>query len=340
VKRFFAILIITPALSLVAWGASRLLNYENRVVRAAEQIARIRTDQEYGEEGLTYIKKLLPTTEQIEVEGGAVTVDNTWLHEALDGYEKETDAQKRLAKLNQVEGWLRDLDDHLRRAQSLAASEADSSEAREKLRSILMRREFQKEQETPLGRLVKEVRQKITDFLREIISGIGRLIERLFGASARNGWFSIVLIVVLFLAAAYGVVRMARAIRPKKGRDKKRRVLGEEIPAGTTSGDLAEAALASAQAGDFRAGVRNLYLSLLYELNDRGLIELDESATNHEYLAKVSNVVSVASPMRYLTDRFDYFWYGKFPSSEEEFSICLSRYEEAMDQARALGQSA
>jgi Domain of unknown function (DUF4129) len=340
VKKVFAILIITPVLSLVAWGASRLLNYENRVVRAAEQIARIRTDQEYGEEGVSYIKKLLPRTEQIEVEGGAVTVDNTWLHEALDGYEKETDAQRRLAKLNQAEGWLRELDEHLRRAQSVAAGDAGAREAREKLRSILMRREFQTEQETRLGRLVKEVRQKITDFLREVFSAIGSLIERLLGAGARSGWFSVVLIVALLLAAAFGVVRMARAIRPNKRRDKKRRVLGEEIPAGTTSGDLAEAALASARAGDFRAGVRNLYLSLLYELNDRGLIELDESATNHEYLERVSSVASVASPMRYLTDRFDYFWYGKFPSSEEEFAICLSRYEEAMDQARALGQPA
>jgi hypothetical protein len=302
-------------------------------------VARIKTDREYSEEGVTYIRKLLPPSEQVEVEGGVVAVDNTWLHEALDGYEKETDSQKRLAKLNEVEGWLRELDEHLRRAQSPAVS-ADATESREKLRSILARPEFQPQQETRLGRIVKEVRQKIGSLLVEIYSAFGRMIERLFGASAANGWFSIVLMVVLFLAAALGVVRMARAIRPRKHQEKKRVVLGEEIPAETTSRDLAEAALASARAGDFRVGVRNLYLSLLYELNERGLIELDESATNHEYLARVSSVASVAAPMRYLTDRFDYFWYGKFSSSEEEFSSCLARYEEAMDQVRALAQSA
>jgi hypothetical protein len=314
-----------------------LLNYENRVVRAAEQVARIKADREYSEEGVSYIKKLLPKTEQIEVEGRVVTVDNTWLHEGLGDYEKETDAQRRLAKLNETEGWLRELDEHLRRAES-AASEAEASESRERLRSILARPEFQPEQQTRLGRLVKEVRQKITNFLGEIYSGFGRLIERLFGATAKSGWVSMVLIVALFLAAAYGVVRMARAIRPRKRHDKKRRVLGEEIPEGATSRDLAEAALKSARAGDFRAGVRNLYLSLLCELSDRGLIELDESATNHEYLERVASLGSVASPMRYLTDRFDYFWYGKFPSTEEEFSTCLARYQEAMDQARALSQ--
>jgi HKD family nuclease len=338
-KRVCVVVIIFLAMAGATSGAERLLNYENRVVRAAEQVARIKTDREYSEEGVSYIKKLLPKTEDIEVEGRVVTVDNTWLHEGLGDYEKETDAQRRLAKLNETEGWLRELDEHLRRAESAPASESDASESREKLRSILARPEFQPEQETPLGRLVKEVRQRITNFLREIYSAFSRLIERLFGASAKSGWFSVVLIIALFLAAAYGVVRMAKVVRPRKRPDKKRRVLGEEIPAGATSRDLAEAALRSARAGDFRAGVRNLYLSLLCELSDRRLIELDESATNHEYLERVSSLASVASPMSYLTDRFDYFWYGKFPSTEEEFSTCLARYHEAMDQARALSQS-
>lgn len=338
-KRVCAVLMITLAMVGAISGAARLLNYENRVVRAAEQVARIKADREYSDEGVSYIKKLLPRTEQIEVEGRVVTVDNTWLHEGLGDYEKETDAQRRLAKLNEMEGWLRELDEHLRRAESPAASEADASESRERLRSILARPEFQPEQETRLGRLVKEVRQKIANFLGEIYSAFGRLIERLFGASAKSGWVSVVLLVALFLAAGYGAVRTARAIRPRKRREKTRRVLGQEIPAGATSRDLAEAALESARAGDFRAGVRNLYLSLLCELSDRGLIELDESATNHEYLERVSTLASVASPMSYLTDRFDYFWYGKLPSTEEEFSTCLARYQEAMDQARALSQS-
>ncbi len=340
VRSFNALLVITLALSCVASGASRLLNYESRVVRAAEQVARIRTDQDYSEEGVSYIKKLLPRSEQIEVEDGVVAVDNTWLHEALDAYEKEAGAQKRLAKLNETEGWLRELDEHLRRAQSPEARNDDASASRDKLRGILARPEFQADQETRIGRFVKEVREKIAGFLNEIYLAFNRLIERLFGASARSSWLSVVLIVALFLAAAIGVIRMARKIRPRKRRDKKRRVLGEEIPAGTSSRDLAEAALTSARAGDFRAGVRNLYLSLLYELSERGLIELDDSATNHEYLARVSSLASIATPMSYLTDRFDYLWYGKFHSSEEEFSTCLARYQEAMDQARLRGESA
>ncbi|HSO74346.1 MAG TPA: DUF4129 domain-containing protein [Blastocatellia bacterium] len=340
VRFLIELMVITLGLSSLAAGASRLLDYEGRVVRAAEQVARIRTDPDHSQEGVSSIKKLLPRSEQIEVEGGTVSVDNGWLHEALDAYEKETDAGKRLAKLNETEASLRELDQHLRRAQSQGVRNDEASDARDKVRGILARREFQTEQETRLGRFVKEVRQKIANFLNEIYMAFGNLIERLFGATARSGWFSIVLIAALFLAAAIGVIRMARRVWPRRRRDRKRRVLGEELPEGTTSRDLADAALASARAGDFRAGVRNLYLSLLYELSERGLIELDDSATNHEYLARVSSLALVATPMSYLTDRFDYFWYGKFPSSEEEFSTCLARYNEAMDQARVAGQSA
>src|SRR4029078_9574560 len=119
-----------------------------------------------------------------------------------------------------------------------------------------------------------------------------------------------------------------------------RLVLGEEISADGTSRELAEAGFAAARAGDFRTAVRKLYVSLLYEMNERNLIELDESATNHEYLRKVSRFGVLAAPMAYLTDRFDHVWYGMFPSSTEEFAVYRSRYEEAMESTRSLSEQA
>ena len=117
-------------------------------------------------------------------------------------------------------------------------------------------------------------------------------------------------------------------------------MLGEEIPADGTSRQLAEAGLAAARAGDFRTAVRKLYVSLLYELSERNLIELEDSATNHEYLNKASRLSGLAGPMRYLTDRFDYVWYGMFPSSEDDFAAYLVHYEEAMARARTLSEQA
>jgi len=48
----------------------------------------------------------------------------------------------------------------------------------------------------------------------------------------------------------------------------------------------------------------------------------------------------LGGPMRYLTDRFDYVWYGMFPSSAGEFAAYHERYQEAMERARVLGEQA
>ncbi|HKA21809.1 MAG TPA: DUF4129 domain-containing protein [Blastocatellia bacterium] len=321
-----------------AAAGSRLLNYENRVVRAAEQIERIKTDREYGEEAIIYIKKeLLPRSEQIEFEGNTVTVDNTWLHEILDSYASEKDPQQKIAKLNNASGRLRSLDDHLRRVE--ADSAVESSDAGERIREILSRPAYQPEPETPIGAFLRKVLRKIRGVLGEIYSALTRLLERLLGAGAGSGWIGNVLLVVIILLGLLAVVRFGRKIRRPQGKRKKTRVvLGEEVALDSTSRDLAEAGFAAARAGDFRTAVRKLYVSLLYELSERGLIELEDSATNHEYLRKAARFAGVAAPMRYLTDRFDYVWYGMFPASEDDFADYLARYMEAMENVRIVNQ--
>jgi hypothetical protein len=115
-------------------------------------------------------------------------------------------------------------------------------------------------------------------------------------------------------------------------------VLGEEIDAGTTPKVLVDAALAAAKSGDFRLAIRKLYVSLLYDLADRGLIELEDSATNRDYLARASSHRPLVQPMRFLTDRFDHVWYGMYPTSEEDFSNCMEHYRQAIQSATALAE--
>ena len=330
---FLLILLI----AVEASAAARLLNYENRVVRAAEQIERIKTDIDYSEEGVSYIKRLLPRTEPIEVKGREVTVDNTWLYVLLDSYAGERDPQQRLAKLNEIAGRLRALDDHLQHAET-ATSETGTP--RDKIREILNRPAYQPEQETAVGGFIKRVLRKARDFGGEILSSLGRLIEKVLGSGSSNVWVSKLVLILVACGALFAGVYLVRRVRrvPGPKRKKTRTVLGEEILAEGTSQDLAEAGLAAARAGDFRAAVRKLYVSLLYELFERNLIELDESATNHEYLNKVSRFAQLAGPMQYLTDRFDYVWYGMFPSSEADFADYLASYQTAMRGARTLGE--
>lgn len=329
--------LLTLLLAAEATAAARLLNYENRVVRAAEQIERIKTDRDYAEDGIIHIKGLLPRSEQIEFEGREITVDNVWLYSVLDSYAREKDPQLRVALLNEAGGRLRALDDHLRRAEAADATEGGS--ARQKLREILSRPAYQPEQETVVGAFVKKVLRKVRGFMGEIYAALTRLLEKLFGAGAGGGWIANLLLLGVIVAALIAVALMVRRLRlPKAKRKKTRLVLGEEIAADGTSRELAEAGLAAARAGDFRMAVRKLYVSLLYEMSERNLIELDDSATNHEYLSRVSRFTALAGPMRYLTDRFDHVWYGMFPSSAEDFAAYLARYEEAMQRARILGE--
>jgi len=338
-SRLTLTLLLTLILAAEASAAATLLNYEHRVVRAAEQIERIKADKDYGEEGVSYIKRLLPRSEQIEFEGRETSADNTWLYVLLDSYAAEKDPQQRTARLNEAVGRLRALDAHLRRADAAASSEV--ADPRDKIREILSRPAYQPEQETAVGAFVKKVLRRVRGFVGEVYYALTRLLERLFGASANGGWISNLVLIVVLAAAVIVAARLAKRLRrPQNKRKKTRLVLGEEIAADGTSRELAEAGLAAARAGDFRTAVRKLYVSLLYELSERHLIELEDSATNHEYLSKASRLSGLAGPMRYLTDRFDYVWYGMFPSSEDDFAAYLARYEEAMERARTLSEQA
>ena len=319
--------------------AATLLNYEHRVVRAAEQIERIKADKEYDEEGISYIKRLLPRSEQVEFEGRETQVDNTWLYAILDSYTTQKDPQRRVALLNEAVGRLRALDAHLRRAEAEASGQVN--DPRDKIREILSRPAFQPEKETAVGAFVKRILRMVRGFIGEIYSALTRLLERLFGAGSSGGWISNLVLILVLAAAAIIALRFASGLRRPQGKRKKTRlVLGDEVAADATSRELADAGLAAARAGDFRTAVRKLYVSLLYELSERNLIELEDSATNHEYLRKASLLSGLAGPMRYLTDRFDYVWYGMFPSSEDDFATYLARYEEAMERARSLGEQA
>jgi hypothetical protein len=326
-----------------ASGAIRLRDYENRIRRAVEQVERIKTDPlEYKEQGLEAIRTLVPRFEEIEVEGGAKPfhVDNTWLYLILDLYHAEDDPQQRLALLNEVGGKLSALDEHLLRVEEAAAPKVEPAETRSQLREILSRPDYQPRDESRVGGLIKRAWKSVSDFLSELYQAFVRLLAKLLGTSSDGGWFSQVVIVLTLIGALVGLVWVAMRIRPVRRRAKKRTVLGEEVEEGTSPHDFAEAAMAAARSGDFRTGMRKLYLSLLYELAERNLIEIEENATNHEYLAKVVHITSLVPAMRYLTDRFDNFWYGMMPSTEADFSAYLARYQEAMERAQSLPERA
>jgi hypothetical protein len=335
----FAIICLQPLIAAdKASAQSTLLNYEHRVVRAAEQIERIKVDNQYEEEGLPYIKRLLPRAEAVDMGGHQASVDNTWLWTILDSYSNEKDPQARAAKLNEAAGRLRALDQHLQLAESKSSEDFDREAQSERLREILARSEYQQHQETLIGKYIKKGLTMIRELIGKIRDALVRLLETVFGAGTKGAVIPKLIVIATITVALILVANMLRRLKPTRKRKKKRIVLGEEVGADATPHELAEAAMAAARGGDFRSAIRKLYVSLLFELAERQIIELDDSATNHEYLKLVSKHSLLMAPMRFLTDRFDYVWYGMFPSSQEDFSNCLSRYQEAIQTAQSLGE--
>jgi hypothetical protein len=320
---------------LVCAGASAaetLLQYEHRVKRAAEQVERIRKDRSYTSEGIPYVRELLPKYEQIDYEGQLVTVDNTWLHTLLDSYEA-TGATVNSAKLNEIDGRLRALDERLIEAEAAESKSQVSVEKAGALRDILSRSEYKPRPEDPLTIFLRNIKNKIYDVVTRVLRSLGR---SAVGAALGLGWVEEGLIVIVLAAVLVIVVRILMNMNFKGKKRTSRRILGEEIAANLTAVDIAGSAMSAARAGDFRTGIRRLYIACLYQLADKGLIDLDSNATNRDYFRLVSRHSILSNPMEYLTERFDYFWYGKYPATSQDFEDYLSRYGVISDRARSV----
>jgi hypothetical protein len=332
-RRLLAATLLAMALAVVALGDATLADYERRVLEAARRVAALGEDRGYEADRIEEIKRLLPASERVGLNGRPVLVDNKWLHASLDAYSAEPDRQKREGMLKEAAARLDSLGKRLK-AEEAASPQGDP---RARVKEILSRSEFAEKKEDRITAFINEVKRRVLALLREIYT---RVFNALFGVGTEASWLFRALVLLAIGAALFAFARMLGRVKREGTRKKKRTVLGEDIDADVTASDLADAAMQAARGGDFRTAVRKLYISLLYELAERNLIELEPDRTNHEYLAKVSGFSALAAPMRYLTDRFDYTWYGMFPSSEEDFSRCVARYKEAIETARSIDPEA
>jgi hypothetical protein len=66
----------------------------------------------------------------------------------------------------------------------------------------------------------------------------------------------------------------------------------------------------------YKLAVRYLFLKSLKLLSEKGMIELRNNKTNHQYLSEIKNN-QIAEVFRTTTSRFEWIWYGDFPVNEE-----------------------
>lgn len=312
---------VTP----VAIMASDLDDYGRRVKSAIASLG----DTDANESSrIDIVKELLPPAESVEVENQTVEIDNRWLHVLLDSAANEPDRAARRRRLSEAALALRNLQSSL----AVGEEQRSDSNARDKLREVLSRAEFQPKRD-PLAELIKKVRAKLIELIQYIV----QLFAPVSQVGSVAGPVLRIILIALPLLALYYVARTVLRLRGGKKKPKEKvTVLGEEIEEGASSEQLASAAMEAARSGDFRTGVRKLYIALLYELAQRNLIHIESHATNREYLARVSRFKGLAAPMRDLTESFDYAWYGMLMPSAEDFSAYLRRYREAVATARTI----
>jgi hypothetical protein len=318
----FAVLI---AFSALVFGAATLADYHSRIQRA---ISLLDTTSEKGFElnNKEALKALLPEHEQIVNEDQVIDIDNGWISDDVKSMIAETTQSDKDKAYDTLINKLKLIEADVAK---LTRSPGHSTEQdQNKMREILDRHEF----------AVKRGESLIQRGLDWLIRNLQKFFT--FIPQRGSGFNKVLRVIVTIISIAVAIMLVIFTVRYFK-RDKKvkkettRTIFGEEITDETTAESLADAARKMAEQGEYRAAIRKLYVSLLFELERQGLLRLQAATTNREYLNKIRQQLGLFPVMSYLTDRFDYFWYGKYSSSQTDFEDFFSRYREALSLRQA-----
>jgi hypothetical protein len=322
-------------------GAATLADYRHRVsaaIAAIEQLQAAYDDEDpslrehFVITTVARIRENLPIRETVELNAQSIVADNTWLHEALQDYEKtsSTGAQRAEA-LARIEEGLRALDERLGEVQSGKRTAGDKDGDKGRLAEILRRPEYNQpvtEEGSALGRLWNR-------FIRWLFSLFRVKPMTRAPSPFLSGLIQVVLVVACLAGIAFLIWKLApRYLSNRRGRKKQKReariVLGERLEPDQTAADLLAQAETLARNGDLRAAIRKAYIALLCELGDRKIVSLEQHKTNRDYLNSVSERVHLYSSLRQLTTSFELHWYGFRPAAESDWNEFRTGYQQAL----------
>lgn len=336
----FALLVSLVCFTRIS--AATFAEYRHRVSEAIAVIAQLQATyddpslpQRSVRASVDRVSELLPAKETVLLDGQSVTVDNTWLEEALRDYEKanKTGAARGEA-LARIEERLRAIDerlDEMQHAQPAGTNDKESDKGR--LAEILRRPDYNK----PAAAAEDSALMRLwVRFLNWLFS----LFPKTKPLTPSNSPFISGLAQVLVVAVALGGIAFLvwklgpRYLRNRRSRKKQKRpariVLGERLEPDQTAGDLLAQAESLARNGDLRGAIRKAYIALLCELGDRKIVSLAQHKTNRDYLNSVRERVHLYSSMRQLTNSFELHWYGFQPPAENDWNEFRSGYQKAL----------
>ncbi|MEJ7557285.1 MAG: DUF4129 domain-containing protein [Pedobacter sp.] len=79
-------------------------------------------------------------------------------------------------------------------------------------------------------------------------------------------------------------------------------------------------------ANNFRLAVRLFYLRILKQLSDADQIHWQPEKTNQAYISEITDP-SRKHAFKYLTDQFEYVWYGEFAINKQQFDQMKTGFE-------------
>jgi len=149
-----------------------------------------------------------------------------------------------------------------------------------------------------------------------------------------DGFFYFV-IAVLGIGAAVALAHLILHWRWKRSRKaatrKPRGGLLEEGEELLSTDEWLDRARALEAKGEYREAVRCLYLAMLMRLDEAGLVQFDRYETNWEHLRRIERAsVPEGVPYRWLTQQFDFVWYGEREATPELCARFRQEYEKMM----------
>ncbi|HEX8846992.1 MAG TPA: DUF4129 domain-containing protein [Pyrinomonadaceae bacterium] len=324
-------------------AAVPLSDYRERVRQAVaaldgvRELKRHESAQEHTERmagALNTVLRLVPIQESIELDGGQVPVNNSWLEEEYQSFQQVPRAgDPRAAEiLTRISERLRALDDRLAELEPRgAASVGSKAEEKKRLQEILNTADFKPK--PPEKTVLQRIWEAIVNWLKELFGGGGE------PGSGQPGWFSFIAMILVFGLAAgaisYAVWKLVllfqgRKKKTKAGKKEARVLLGERLAPDQKASDLLAEAEALARAGEIRAAIRKGYIALLCELGDRKVLTLAEHKTNRDYLRAVREKRLLLDRMQKLTNSFEDHWYGFRQATIDDWAAFRSGYQQTL----------
>lgn len=285
---------------------------------------------------LEEIRKVIATEETIEWNGTILHVDNNWLAEALDNYERMPPAgPRRTSWIARIAERLRALDERLSEIEGQSVKAIDKEEEKARLAAILRRAEYnnQAEEGNALTRLWRRIKEWLSKLFPERKPVGPRRESRAVNNIAQSIVALLALAVIIYVGWKFLPRFMRRDMKKrKKAKSSARVVLGEQLGMDETSADLLMEAERLARSGDVRAAIRKGYIALLCELHDRKLVRLEQHKTNRDYLRAVEANRHLHGEMKPMTVSFENHWYGLMPAKEMDWQVFREHYQQALKE--------